>query len=457
MTDDELIDALRRTLHAKAEAIRPSASAVPSPKVRPISANRISRPSRRFTLASLATAGLVAAAAATVIVINDHPSPAHNVSISSQTTPTLSSGLPSHKSTTTAPKSSTTAVTLPPTPVPADFQPASVTFVSSDVGWVLGTAPCAGTGAGGVGTCLTLARSTDGGNTWSEVSQPSQLPAGGTGTSIRFGNAYDGWIVTGSGSKSNQLWSTQDGGRTWQSEADPGGPSAIIEALETQQGLIHLVTLTPGTGVDQIFTTPITQVSWTLSAATPSYGGGPTPESQLVLQNANGWIINVNRTVVGGALLSSGVWTDWKAPPCSDANGHGSIAASSTTDLFAVCAEGEWGTPAPGTTSQSDWLYASNDGGNTFSRVSPVPRDSGNGPIAAAPSTATVVAVTETGLEASFNGGTSWQSVSSTPGISYLGFETASQGVAIASPTDGSSTFLMTHDGGHTWIPVSFQ
>jgi len=176
-----------------------------------------------------------------------------------------------------------------------------------------------------------------------------------------------------------------------------------------------------------------------------------------VLQNSSGWIININRTVVGGALLGSGTWTDWKAPPCSDANGHGAMAATSPVDLFAVCDEGEWGSPAPGTAPQSDWLYSSTDGGSTFSKVSEVPGDSGDGPIAAAPSTATVVAATASGLEASFNGGKSWQSVSSTQGISYLGFENTAQGVAIASPISGSPTLLMTHDGGHTWIPVGFQ
>jgi photosystem II stability/assembly factor-like uncharacterized protein len=323
------------------------------------------------------------------------------------------------------------------------------------LGWVLGTAPCTRTGAGG--PCLTLARSTDGGRTWSEVSQPPPLPAGGSGTSIRFGNANDGWIVIGSGSKSDQLWSSEDGGRTWQPEPDPGGPDAIIEALETQEGVVHLVTLTPGSGTDQIFTSPLSNLGWTRSNATPPYGGGPSPSTQMVLQNNHGWIININRTVVGSALLTSGAWTDWTTPPCSDANGHAAMAATSTSDLFAVCDEGEWGPPAPGTTSQSDWLYSSTDGGSTFSKVGQVAGDSGTGPIAAAPGTATVVAATGSGLEASFNGGQSWSSVSSVPSISYLGFETAAQGVAIATPVSGSPTLLMTHDGGQSWTPVSFQ
>jgi photosystem II stability/assembly factor-like uncharacterized protein len=177
----------------------------------------------------------------------------------------------------------------------------------------------------------------------------------------------------------------------------------------------------------------------------------------MVLQNNHGWIININRTVVGSALLTSGAWTDWTTPPCSDANGHAAMAATSTSDLFAVCDEGEWGPPAPGTTSQSDWLYSSTDGGSTFSKVGQVAGDSGTGPIAAAPGTATVVAATGSGLEASFNGGQSWSSVSSVPSISYLGFETAAQGVAIATPVSGSPTLLMTHDGGQSWTPVSFQ
>ena len=59
-------------------------------------------------------------------------------------------------------------------------------------------------------------------------------------------------------------------------------------------------------------------------------------------------------------------------------------------------------------------------------------------------------------IEGTFDGGSTWTGVYSAGGaISYLGFTTSSQGVAIQ--TAGSSSLgslLMTTDGGHSWAPV---
>jgi hypothetical protein len=180
----------------------------------------------------------------------------------------------------------------------------------------------------------------------------------------------------------------------------------------------------------------------------------------MVLLGGAGWIVDVNRTVVGGARLGSQAsWTNW-TPPCSDANGAGYLAASSTSDLYAVCSEGVWGTPAPGTKPLSEWLYSSTNAGASFSPVGPLPQGVTGGMIAAAPGTATVVYTTNSGILVSFDGGKSWQHVSAVAGITYLGFTTASQGVAISQPAAGSpasgATMLMTRDGGRTWAPITF-
>jgi hypothetical protein len=62
-------------------------------------------------------------------------------------------------------------------------------------------------------------------------------------------------------------------------------------------------------------------------------------------------------------------------------------------------------------------------------------------------------------IVASFNGGGSWATVftgSGNTSISYIGFTTPTQGVAIeASLTDSAGPLLMTHDGGHTWAAVT--
>jgi hypothetical protein len=458
MRDDELVEALRQTFREQADSIRPRAGTLPSPPSRP---RRVPRPGRRLALASLATA-LAAGTAAAIVALNDHPNQAHNVSIAGQAstvpvTPTPHQVAPSSvPPSSPGPTSSEPAVTTPSTPVPPGFRALSVTFVSARTGWVLGTAPC------GRSQCTTLARTTDGGYTWSQVSQPPMTltTPGNGGVSIRFYDLNVGWIVAPAGPQGSALWTTRNGGKDWTEEPNPGGPSATVEALEASNGLVHLVDLAPGKGVDQIFTSPVSQDSWAPARTAPSFGGGPVPSSQIVLFGPAGWIVNVNRTVIGGARFDpANGWTTW-TPPCSDAHGSGFLAASSTSDLYAICDEGVWGSPAAGTAANSQWLYLSTNGGISFSAVGPVrggtiQGGAPGGVMAAAAGTATVEEAGSSGIIATFDGGKSWETVSGAAGITYLGFTTATQGVAISQGTN-SSGLLMTHDGGHTWVSTTF-
>ncbi|MDQ1541714.1 MAG: hypothetical protein QOH29_2440, partial [Actinomycetota bacterium] len=101
----------------------------------------------------------------------------------------------------------------------AGFQPASVTFVSPNAGFVLGTQACA------TGTCTTLGATTDAGRTWAKA---GVLPPALTGDAqgvrkVRFATASDGWAF------GPQLWSTHDGGRSWRHIPQPG-PVSDVEA-----------------------------------------------------------------------------------------------------------------------------------------------------------------------------------------------------------------------------------
>jgi hypothetical protein len=199
----------------------------------------------------------------------------------------------------------------------------------------------------------------------------------------------------------------------------------------------------------------VSQDSWAPAPAAPSFGAGPVPSSQIVLFGSSGWIVNVNRTVVGGARFDPTTgWTAW-APPCADAHGPGYLAATSTRDLYAICNEGVWGSPAAGTAPNSQWLYRSTDGGTSFSAVGPVQGGDGGGVMAAAAGTATIEQAGTSGIVATFDGGRSWEKVSAAAGITYLGFTTATQGVAM-SLGNSYSGLLMTHDGGHTWVLATF-
>jgi photosystem II stability/assembly factor-like uncharacterized protein len=182
-------------------------------------------------------------------------------------------------------------------------------------------------------------------------------------------------------------------------------------------------------------------------------------------------LLNVNRTVVSGARLdptgpapSSSAWSAWDPPACAKANGAGLVAAASATDIYALCAEGVWGTPDPGTTAPHNWLFHSTDGGQTFSAVGEVP---GRSPLSftVAPGSDQTIVVddSQVGLEASFDGGRTWKTVepgtaySSSGGeqwFGYVGFTTASQGVAVRYKP--APEVLITRDGGRTWSAVKF-
>ena len=102
-------------------------------------------------------------------------------------------------------------------PVPARFAATSVTFVSADEAFVLGTAPCTHA------PCTSVVRTLDRGQSWvglpapvEPVGQPGQA-AGPAVWGIRFATPGHGFVF-GDG-----LWETTDGGGQWIRDAEPGG------------------------------------------------------------------------------------------------------------------------------------------------------------------------------------------------------------------------------------------
>jgi hypothetical protein len=233
----------------------------------------------------------------------------------------------------------------------------------------------------------------------------------------------------------------------------------VIQDLEAGNGVATIVTLSPA-APDEIFTTSADTDTWTASRTTVDFGAGPVPLARITTDNGAGWILDDNRTVTGGARLdTSGTWTSW-TPPCTGVNGDASLAAASDTDLVAVCDVGAWGPPnpaPPGYSTSGYYLYTSTDGGSTFSAGTLVPNPIG---MIATPSSApdTIVGTGNAGLVATFDGGKTWSTVLPLSGasVSFLGFTTSSQGVAIEVQANGLPALLMTHDGGHTWPAVSF-
>ena len=335
--------------------------------------------------------------------------------------------------------------------VPADFQPVSVTFVSASRGWLLGSTTCAGS------PCAAILRTTDAGHTWARIPAPATQVAAnapsGTGVSaLRFATSLDGWAF------GPDLWATHDGGATWHRVALPGAADGVqVMALEAAAGSVQVAFYAGSAESIAIATSPVTGDSLRLEPTGVQIGAGPVPQTEIVLHGAVGWLVQVDRAVVGGARLADGAWQAWQ-PPCIDTAGPAWLAASSTTDLAAACDMGLWSTPL------GVHLFTSTDGGASFTQQSaavPVTSSSLTG-IAAAPGTSTIVvagsvAGGDPALVATFDGGRTWSrvaSLSALGGFSELGFTTSQQGVTISRTADGASRLVMTRDGGRTWEAV---
>jgi photosystem II stability/assembly factor-like uncharacterized protein len=361
----------------------------------------------------------------------------------------LSSAKPTPKPTpTVAPTSTPTAQPLADVPVPTGFRPMSVTFVSTQQGWVLGSMPCA------TGRCPAIARTIDGGKAWTSINAPETTigqpavdvsPKGITG--IRFADLRDGWAF------GPELWATHDGGKTWK-RLDILSGGAIV-ALASSRGTVHAVAYDGGVGNYRIASAPVGGDAWSTASLKLPVGAGPVPVVQLVLSGEGGWILENDRTVVAGARLVGGTWRTWQ-PPCADAVGPAFLGASSATDLAAACDVGAWSN------AQGDHLFVSRDGGVSFIEIgkrNPT-IDSASGLATPNRSTIVVAGYDSHGsvLTGSFDSGHSWTVVDRPTSVSLtdLGFTSPAQGVVIATASSGASHLLVTRDGGHTWSIVKF-
>jgi photosystem II stability/assembly factor-like uncharacterized protein len=367
-------------------------------------------------------------------------------------------------------------------PAPS-FDPVSVTFISTDVGWALGRSSCA------TGTCLALRKTTDGGRAWSAQPLPSPvltaadktssgIPVGGE-LNIRFANSDDGWIFGSVFTKrgpgltlTGAMWSTHDGGIKWQPVAPPkfdASEGSILD-VEAAGGQAYLLAQSGDTVVFE--RTPQHEDAWSLvpglHLGLPA--GGAELSGAIVLQGSTGWVVEGNdRGTTGAARLVAGRWQDW-APPCANLGGTEAFpAAMNTTHLAAVCIMGGFASPMPkaaprGATLGSAWLYVSSNGGATFSPATELAKQGLTyGQVLAYPAPGTYflqgAGHDQPHLQASFDGGQHWSDVY-TASIAYLGFTTPTQGVGIAGTqpgtVDGPTSLVMTYNGGHSWSKVTF-
>jgi hypothetical protein len=350
----------------------------------------------------------------------------------------------------------------PSSPVPADFQPSSVTFVSPDIGWVIGQAGTPGKCVNkNPYICTSIARTDDAGQTWNGGPAPSTTaPDGPKGVSgLRFLNGVDGWAF------GPELWATHDAGHTWH-PVNTGGQR--VTDLETVSGRAYALfascygTASTGFAADctsyTLKTTDAGSHDWVPAGGVTSdltNAGSPT-SAVIALTGTKGYLLAPDGTLYSGSI--GGVWQKAGAAPCQPGaalpNGqpaHGLLALANSTTLAVACNASGAVQLHTSTDSGADWISQPTAAWTGMDRPASATF------LAAAPD-GTLVLASGSGLAVLPAGTSQWKqaSVQSAPngGFSYVGMTTYAQGVAI--PADESlHEIWMTFDGGRTWKPAT--
>jgi hypothetical protein len=438
---------------------------------------RIRRQARRRKLAraALATAGAAVVAAggitASQLILNGRFNGA----------PVVASGssAPVHRSSSSAPKPSPAGTSGPdsnsatPTPtqppVPPNFAPTSVTFVSTGTGWVIGQAGTPGhCGPPNAYICTSIAVTNDGGATWHGLPAPvAGAPDGGTGVGqVRSLDGANGWAF------GPQLYATHDGGQTWAKIATHG---MRVTDLETVDGRAFAMwARCTGTGPDfagnctsfSLYSTAAGLDAWSPVAGATGLQASPagTPGSaQLVLTGSRGYLLTPAGGLISGPVTSTANWGPVTTPqgaavalPCAPGNAENSghplraMLASTGPGLVLLCAGQESGN------RQAKTLYYSANGGRTWSPAGPAPGRGAAMSLSGTPGGPVMVA-TSSGIDVSTNapgsGPLAWRAArgaTAPGGYSYVGMTTSAQGVAVPANQSLDAVWF-TYDGGAQW------
>ena len=340
-------------------------------------------------------------------------------------------------------------------PVPGKFRPSSVTFVSTQTGWVIGQAGTPGHCA--TRYCTSVAWTLNAGRTWMGLPAPLTGPAdGATGVSqIRFLNGVNGWAF------GPQLYATHDGGHDW---ARVGTDGLRVTDLETVDGrAFALFAACTGTGPAfagqctryTLYSSPAAADDWTpVGAATSGLSGAA---ASMMLTETRGYLLAPDRMLYSGPV-NGAAWQPVARIPCPVgrplAGGQPTgalLAAANTANLVLACAS----SSAPGT-QQAKQVFTSADGGLTWQNAGAAPSLGLATSVAATPD-GTYVLATGQGLDVRPAGSGAWRAATLTGpmpagGFGYVGMTTDAQGIALpADPAAGTVWF--TFDGGQTWRP----
>jgi hypothetical protein len=356
-------------------------------------------------------------------------------------------------------------------PVPPNFQPTSVTFVSTRTGWVIGQAGSPGHCA--TQYCTSMARTTDAGRTWSGVHAPlAGAPDGATGVGqLRFLNLSDGWAF-GPG-----LFVTHTGGETWTPVNTHG---LRVTSLETVGDRVYALWAScTGTGAAYagncsaftLYSASAAGGGWApVGAATTGLASGARGQAaSLALTGSRGYLLAPDGTLYAGPVDGSAAWRKAGTVPGAchtggtgpGATGPGAqpgealLGAVDATSLILGCLIPD-SRNNPAAPVEQKLVYSSPNGGMSWIPMGTAPAQGIAASLAASPS-ASVILATDRGIELLPRGETAWRAATLTQaapagGFSYVGMTSVKQGIALpADPSAGTVWF--TYDGGHTWMP----
>jgi hypothetical protein len=369
-------------------------------------------------------------------------------------------------------------------PVPANFAPSSVTFVSATRAWVIGQAGTPGSCYNG-NICTSVAWTPDGGSTWHGEHAPvTGAPSGPDGVSgIRFLDGVNGWAF------GPELWATHDRGNTWKPVDTSGNRVTDLETAGDRAYALFATcsgTSAAGFAADctsyTLMTTMANTDDWTpVGPATSNLNaGGSAASASVQLSGGAGYLVAPDGTLYSGPV--GGTWTKAGTARCqpgpAQADGlpaNALLATLTETHLAMACLGASYGAARYA-------IFTSDDGGATWTQsqatlppdVSPSALWGTSAGITGTPGTGTPTSLTGTSggtlilatSQAMFvlpAGASSWTAARAagsaagwpsaglpSGGFSYVGMTTPAKGVAVPSDTSRHEIWV-TSDAGHTW------
>jgi hypothetical protein len=354
-----------------------------------------------------------------------------------------------------------------PAPVPANFQPTSVTFVGTDTGWVIGQAGTPGHCA--TQYCTSMARTDNAGRTWTGVPAPlTGAPDGATGVSqIRFLNLTDGWAF------GPELWVTHTGGQTWTQVDTHGLRVTDLETVGSRAFALFAsctgsgLTFAAGCTSFTLDSSPASGQDWTpVGAATTGLtdstaDGAASEAASLVLTGSRGYLLAPDGALYAGPVDGSAAWPRVGALVSSCTVGPAQLdgqpwqallGAVNAKELFVACTSAD----GSGSVTQNKQIFYSPNGGISWLSMARAPAAGVAYSLAASPSGTTVLG-TDRGIDVLPADAIAWQTATlagggPAGGFGYVGMTTGAQGVALpANPSAGTVWF--SYDGGQNWKP----